>query len=71
VLAFWPAVHISSLRLLTVANQLVIEDADWLPYHLERHFMQSALGGLSITDLTEQAKSFGAAVHFVERKAAR
>ena len=31
-------------QLLTMANQLVIEDADMLPYHLERHFTQFALG---------------------------
>lgn len=30
-------------QLLTMANQLVIEDAELLPYHLERHFTQFAL----------------------------
>ena len=34
-------------QLLTMANQLVIEDADLLPCHLERHVRQFALDGLS------------------------
>jgi len=54
-------------QLLTMANQLVIEDADLLPYHLERHFKQFALGGLSVTDLTERTKRRGAAVYLVEK----
>ena len=55
-------------RLLTMANQLVIEDADLLPCHLERHFSQFALSDLSVTDLTERAKRRGATVFLVERK---
>ena len=55
-------------QLLTMANQLVIEDADLLPYHLERHFKQFALGDLSVTDLTDHAKRRGVAVYLVERK---
>jgi len=58
-------------QLLTMANQLVIEDADLLPYHPERHFTHFALGDLSVTDLTERAKRRGAAVYLVERKPAR
>jgi len=58
-------------QLLTMANQLVIEDADLLPYHLERHFKHFALDDLSVVDLTEQAKRRGAAVYLVERKPAR
>ena len=58
-------------QLLTMANQLVIEDADLLSYHLERHFKQFALDGLSVTDLTDRAKRRGAAVYLVERKPAR
>ena len=46
-------------RLLTMARQLVIEDVDLLPSHLERHFKQFALGDLSVTDLTDQAKRRG------------
>ncbi len=55
-------------RLLTMARQLVIEDVDLLPSHLERHFKQFALGDLSVTDLTDQAKRRGAAVYLVERE---
>lgn len=58
-------------QLLTMANQLVIEDADLLSYHLERHFKQFALGDLSVTDFTDRAKRRGAAVYLVERKLAR
>ena len=58
-------------QLLIMANQLVIEDADLLPYHLERHFKQFALGDLSVTDLTDRAKRRGAAVYLVEKKPAR
>jgi hypothetical protein len=58
-------------QLLTMANQLVIEDADLLPYHLERHFKQFALGDLSVTDLTDRAKRRGAAVYLVQGKPAR
>ncbi|MEN6459111.1 MAG: hypothetical protein ABFC63_09285 [Thermoguttaceae bacterium] len=46
-------------QLLTMANRLVIEDADLLPCHLDRHVRQFALDGLRITDLTEQAKRRG------------
>jgi hypothetical protein len=52
-------------QLLTMANHLVIEDADLLPYQLENHFKQFFLGDLSITDLTDQAKRRGAAVYHV------
>jgi len=55
-------------QLLTMANQLVIEDADLMPYHLDRHLKQFALGGLSVKDLTERAKRRGATVFLVERK---
>jgi hypothetical protein len=55
-------------RLLTMANQLVIEDADLLPCHLERHFRKFALGDLSFTDLTDQARRRGAAVYLIEGK---
>ena len=55
-------------RLLTMANQLVIEDADLLPCHLERHFRQFALGDLFVTDLTDQARRRGAAVYLIERR---
>ena len=58
-------------QLLTMANQLVIEDADLLPYHLNRHFKQFALGNLRVTDLTNQAKRRGAAVYLVERRSVR
>ena len=36
--------------------------------HLERHFKQFALGDLSVTDLTDQAKRRGVTVYLVERK---
>ena len=39
-------------RLLTMATQLVIEDADLLPCHLQRHFRRFTLGDVSVTDLT-------------------
>jgi len=55
-------------RLLTLARQLVIEDADLLPCHLERHFRRFALGNLSVTDVTGQARRRGAAVYLIERK---
>jgi len=57
-------------QLLTIASQLVIEDADLLPYHLEHHVKQFALGDLSVTDLTHRAKRRGAAVYLVEKKPA-
>ena len=63
-----PSGHSLIARLLTMANQLVIEDADLLPCHLERHFSQFALSDLSVTDLTERAKRRGATVFLVERK---
>lgn len=46
-------------QLLTMANHLVIEDADLLPCQLEHHFQQFALGHLSVTDLTDRAKRRG------------
>jgi hypothetical protein len=55
-------------RLLTMADQLVIEDADLLPCHIEGHFRQFALRDLSVADLTEQARRRGAAVYLIERK---
>jgi len=55
-------------QLLTMANHLVIEDADLLPYQVEHHFKQFALGDLSVTDLTDRAKRRGAAVYLVEKK---
>ena len=55
-------------QLLTMANQLVIEDADLMPCHLDRHLRQFALSDLSVTDLTERAKRRGATVLLVERK---
>jgi hypothetical protein len=58
-------------QLLTMANHLVIEDADLLPCQLERHLKQFALGDLSVTDLTDKARRRGAAVYLVERKPAR
>ena len=54
-------------QLLTMANHLVIEDADLLPCQLEHHFKQFALDDLSVRDLTDQAKRRGAAVYLVER----
>ncbi len=58
-------------KLLTMANELVIEDADLRPHHLERHFKQFALGDLSFTDLTDRAKRRGTAIYLVERKPAK
>lgn len=55
-------------QLLRMANQLVIEDADLLPCHLERHFRRFHLADLCVTDLTDQAKRRGAAVYLIERK---
>jgi hypothetical protein len=55
-------------QLLKMANHLVIEDADLLPCQLEHHFQQFALGDLSVTDLTDQAKRRGAAVYLIGRK---
>jgi hypothetical protein len=63
-----PSGHSLLARSLTMANQLVIEDADLLPCHLERHFRQFALSDLSVTDLTERTKRRGATVFLVERK---
>lgn len=55
-------------RLLTMSSHLVVEDADLLPCHLERHFKQFALDDLSVTDLTDQARRRGAAVYLIERR---
>ncbi len=55
-------------RLLAMADQLVIEDADLSPCHLERHFKQFALDELFVTDLTDQARRRGAAVYLIERR---
>ena len=55
-------------RLLTMAPQLVIEDADLLPCHLQRHFRRFTLGDVSVTDMTGQARRRGAVVYLVERK---
>lgn len=57
-------------QLLTMAGQLIIEDADLLPPQLERHFGRFALDDLFVTDLTDQAKRRGAAVYLVQRKPA-
>jgi hypothetical protein len=46
-------------KLLTMTNQLVIEDADLLPCRLERHFVDFKLDDLCLTDLTAQAKRRG------------
>jgi hypothetical protein len=56
------------VQLLGMAKQLVIEDADLLPCHLERHFRRFALDDLFVTDLTDQARRRGAAVYLIERK---
>ena len=59
-------------RLLTMANQLVIEDADLLPCHLESHFRQFALGDLSVTDLTDASeKARGCCLPHREKTARR
>ena len=55
-------------QLLGMAKQLVIEDADLLPCHLERHFRRFALDDLFVTDLTDRARRRGAAVYLIERK---
>ena len=55
-------------QLLTMANHLVIEDADLLLNQLVHHFEQFALGHLFATDLTGRAKRRGAAVYLVERR---
>jgi hypothetical protein len=52
---------------LTMANHLVIEDADLLPDHLDRHLERFALNGLSVTDLTGQARRRGATVFLLEK----
>jgi hypothetical protein len=65
-----PSGHSLIDQLLTMANHLVIEDADMLPYHLESHFRQFALENVSIADLTGRAKRRGAAVYLLERKPA-
>ena len=54
-------------QLLTMANHLVIEDADLLPDHLDHHFKRFALDDLSVTDLTAQAKRRGATVFLLEK----
>jgi len=54
-------------QLLTMANHLVIEDADLLPCQLEHHLKQFALDDLAVRDLTDKAKRRGAAVYLVER----
>lgn len=54
-------------QLLTMTNHLVIEDADLLLNHLERHFKRFALRDLSITDLTEHTKRRGATVFLIEK----
>ena len=54
--------------LLTMSNQLVIEDADLLPHHLARHFRQFNLGDLSVTDCTNQTRRRGAAVYIIGRE---
>ena len=58
-------------QLLTMASHLVIEDADLLPDHLERHFKRFDLDDLSITDLTGPAKRRGATVFLVEKDRVR
>jgi hypothetical protein len=55
-------------QLLKMANHLVIEDADLLPFQLEHHLKQFALDDLAVTDLTNQAKRRGAAIYLVERR---
>ena len=55
-------------QLLTMANHLVIEDADLLPCQLAHHFKQFALDDLSVTDLADRAKRRGAAVYLIERR---
>ena len=57
-------------RLLTMANQLVIEDVDLRPCHLERHFKRFGLNDLFVTDLTDRARRRGAAVYLVEKQLA-
>jgi hypothetical protein len=55
-------------RLTTMANQLVIEDADLSACHLDRHIRQFALSDLRVTDLTEPARRRGAAVFLIEQE---
>jgi hypothetical protein len=55
-------------QLLTMTDQLIIEDADLLPCHLERHLAEFALVDLSVTDLTNQANRRGAAVYLISKR---
>lgn len=55
-------------QLSAMSQHLIIEDADLLPNHLERHFKEFSLNALTITDVTEQARRRGATVFLINRK---
>lgn len=55
-------------RLMTMADCIVIEDADLSPGRLQRHFDHFGLHDLRITDMTRLAKMRGASVYIVDKK---
>jgi hypothetical protein len=56
-------------RLMTMADCIVVEDADLSPCRLQKHFDDFGLYDLRITDLTRLTKMRGASVYIIDRKA--
>ncbi len=55
-------------QLMTLADRIVIEDADLSPRHLREHCEKFGLSTLRITDVTRYARMRGASVSVVDRR---
>jgi hypothetical protein len=55
-------------RLMTMADCIVVEDADLSPCRLQRHFDLFGLNNLRITDMTHLTKMRGASVCIIDKK---
>lgn len=55
-------------RLTSIADRLIVEDADMSTSHLQRHVDDFGLVDLSITNMTERTAMRGAAVHLIAKR---
>jgi len=55
-------------QLMTMADRIVVEDADLSPHRLQRHFDRFALHDLRITDMTSLTKMRGASICIIDQK---
>jgi hypothetical protein len=55
-------------QLMTMADRIVVEDADLSPHRLQRHFDRFGLRDLRITDMTSLTKMRGASICIIDKK---